>query len=147
MLIYIKIFWGRPYCNICLQLCIECKWLDLFFMSVFKTVKNWYHWPNNGFTVTLQSAYKIHIFLKRYLWIYFMQGCSSNLFIYFFSIFLIKIFAQINNCEKKKIWLRKIKQYNTYVKLDYWMEHFWFHMQRNINNYILLKLVCPMVKQ
>jgi uncharacterized alpha/beta hydrolase family protein len=29
---------------------------------VFKTVKNEYHWPNNGFTVTLQSAYKIHIF-------------------------------------------------------------------------------------
>jgi hypothetical protein len=25
---------------------------------VFKTVKNEYHWPNNGFTVTLQSACK-----------------------------------------------------------------------------------------
>jgi hypothetical protein len=25
MLIYVKIFWGKPYCNNCLQLFIECK--------------------------------------------------------------------------------------------------------------------------
>jgi hypothetical protein len=45
-----------------------CLWgYIFFFISVFKAAKNEYHWQNNGFTVTLQSACKIHNFLKHYL--------------------------------------------------------------------------------
>jgi hypothetical protein len=45
--------------------------------------------------------------------------------------------------EKKIIGLRKIKQYNSYVILD--IE--WNISERKINDSILPKPVCPMVKQ
>jgi hypothetical protein len=121
MLIYVKIFWGKSYGNICLHLFIECKWLDIFFLLRWlKQLKN----NITGQIMVSQWHYSLHtkyIFSLNVIYRYTSRRSAFHIYLYFLLIFLIKIFAQINNFARlwrKKIWLRKIKQYNTYVKLD-----------------------------
>ena len=71
-----------------------------------------------------QWHYSLHtkyIFSSNAIYRYTSRRGAFQIYLYIF-IFFIYIVAQINNCarlgRKILIWLKKIKHYNTYVKLD-----------------------------